>query len=83
MNAQFGNNLSSKFAYQLDKSKFLEGDAMGMKTMREIVKDSNKQCKYSHSQNAGKDKPTWRTTEQKAIDDLKSHFKNVANRPCT
>lgn len=79
VNAQFGTNPSSKFAYQLDSSRF-EIDAK--KTIEKIVKDLNKQCKYDMGLNTAKDNPTWDTTEQQAMEDLKNYFKQVVNAPC-
>ncbi|KAL8773087.1 MAG: hypothetical protein Q9194_004423 [Teloschistes cf. exilis] len=83
VNAQFGSNPSSKFAYSLDSSRFPEQtENGGKKAMQEVAKNLNKQCKYSSANNAGKDKPTWDTTEQQAIEDLKNYFKSVVNGPC-
>ncbi|KAG8530496.1 uncharacterized protein KY384_004999 [Bacidia gigantensis] len=84
VNAMFsGKPGTCKFAYNLDKSKFLEGDEGGKKAMLDIAQDLNKQCKYSMAKNMGKDKPEWDTTEEQAMEDLKNHFKTVGDGPCT
>ncbi|MCJ1470888.1 DENN domain-containing protein 5A [Pseudocyphellaria aurata] len=80
VNAQFGKNPSSKFAYQLDSSKFPDGN--GKKAMNNIAKTLNKQCKYDMATNFGKEEPTWDTTKQQAIEDLKEFFKQTVNGPC-
>ncbi|KAI4253091.1 MAG: hypothetical protein LQ352_003901 [Teloschistes flavicans] len=83
VNAQFGSNPSSKFAYSLDSSEFPDQTQNGgKKAMEQVAKNLNKQCKYSYGKNAGKSTPTWDTTEDQAIEDLKTYFKSVVNGPC-
>lgn len=79
VNGQFGTKPSSKFAYSQDLSKTGQTAA---KFMDATVKNLNKQCKYNGNLSYGKDTITWDTTEQQALEDLKSYFKSVANGPC-
>lgn len=80
VNAQFGTKSSTKFAYQLDSSKFT--DPVPGKTMNGIMQNLNKQCNYNTAINLGKDQPTWDSTEHQALEDLKKYFKSVVNEPC-
>ena len=83
VNAQFGSKDSSKFAYQLDKEKWQDGDSdKGKKTMQQVIQNLNKAVKYNGNLNRLKDKITWDSTEEQAIKDLKDFFKAEAKKPC-
>ena len=80
VNAQFGSKKSVKIAYTLDQSKY---DKDAKTTMANKVNELNQACKYSQAKNAGKTgEPDWDSNRDQAMQDLKNHFKSVANAPC-
>ena len=85
VNAQFGKGPSSKFAYQLDQSKWPDGpdDLKRMqKAMLNTINEVNDACNYNRNTNIGKSTPTWDTTEDDAMQKLKDYYKNAVNGPC-
>ena len=85
VNAQFRKDPSSKFACQLDKSKWPDGpnDLTRMqKAMRNTINELNDVCNYDSGLDTGKSTPTWATTEDDAMQKLKDYYKNVASGPC-
>lgn len=87
VNAQFGTNPSSKFAFKVDKSQWTKnGDVEGnwpKQTMNKIIQDLNSKVGYSQADNMGKDEPKFPHGKDQAIQDLKNYFKSVAEGPCT
>ena len=85
VNAQFGKKPSSKFAYQLDQSKWPDGtdDLKRMqKAMVNTINELNDACNYDRGLNMGKSTPTWDTTEDDAMQKLKDYYKNAMSGPC-
>ncbi|KAK0506901.1 hypothetical protein JMJ35_010601 [Cladonia borealis] len=76
VNAQFGKGPSSKFAYQLDQSKWPDGpdDLTRMqKAMVEPINDVNDTCNYDIDLNIAKSTPAWATMEDDAMQKLKDY----------
>ena len=85
VNAQFGKNPSSKFAYQLDQSKWPNGPnylARMQKAMMKTINELHDACNYDRSLNMGKSTPTWDTTEDDAMQKLENYYKNAVSGPC-
>lgn len=86
VNAQFGN---SKFAFQLDESKFVEDETReiaSQRTMAKIIKDFNDLVRYDDKLN--KAKPDAEVNFDRAggkdalIRKLKDSWKSIATSPC-
>ena len=85
VNAQFGKGPSSKFAYQLDESKWPDGPnklARMPKATVNTINELNDACNYDMVLNIGKSTPTWDTTEDDALQKLKDYYKNAVSGPC-
>ena len=85
VNAAFGSKPLSKFAYQLDQSKWPNGPndlARMQKAMVKTINDVNDTCNYDRGLNMGKSTPTWDTTEDDAMQKLKDYYKNALSGPC-
>jgi len=86
VNAQFGSKPSSKFAFKLDSSQFVQKgnlDQQMARTMFKITEDLNNRLGYDRAVNEGKEEPTFSKGKVQAIEDLKGYFKGVAEGPCT
>ena len=84
VNAAFGSKPSSKFAYQLDQSKWPNGPndlARMQNAMVKTINDVNDTCNYDMDLNIGKSTPTWATTEHDAMQKLKDYYKNAVSGP--
>lgn len=85
VNVELGDPPSSKFAFFLDPSQYLQLDVFAQgrrtKTMDKIMLDLNKVVNYQAAENCGKVGDGWpmfKYGEARAIEDMKEHFKRVA-----
>ena len=84
VNAQFRKGPSSKFAYQLDQSKWPDGPdnlTSMQKAMVNTINELDNTCNYDMDLNIGKSTPMWATTEHDAMQKLKDYYKNAVSGP--